>query len=266
LLHCLLLTSPRFFCSLVNVVSNCQSKRRKHATPSQIRRAALLTQSELEDEGENDDSTAAAAASASRRPSRRAAAEAVQKLHAQSAVGKHRSSHSLSEERKEASANSNASEDDDSGTVRAAARSIRRRRKQHDASAAASVASSSSDNEASDAEPRSDGDDAAEASDSGSSAFSELSAVESDDELELFDEFNEPDDDVAEEWKPPADALSAVRRRRAPVRAPRWLLKIPPLRAVQRFIVDQLDAEELCGSTRAIVKHVLEILDARKSV
>jgi len=233
---------------------DCQSKRHKHATPSQVRRAALLAHSELD---ESDDDGSAAAAGASRRPSRRAAAEAMQKLHAQAAMGKRRHGHSHIEERKEASANPNASKTEDSG-------------KRRGASAAASTASSSSDNEASDAEPRSDGDDAAEASDSsGSSALSELSAAESNDELELFiddPDVLEFDDDEAEEWQPPSAAAAAARRLRAPVRAPRWLLKIPPLRAVQRFIVDQLDAEELCGSARAIVKHVLEILDARKSV
>jgi hypothetical protein len=203
------------------------------------------------------------AASASRRSSRRAAVEASQKLHEQSVTGKRNRGRHLSEERKHAYADSDASEDEDSSTARAAARPSRRSFKQRDDSAAAaSDASSSSDNTASDAN---DGDDAAEESDSGS-ALSELSAAESDDELESEPDVFEFDDDAGEEWKPAAASASVAARRRTFGRPTLSLLKIHPLQAVQRFILDELDVEAKAGPARLIVKHLLEILDARKSV
>jgi hypothetical protein len=219
---------------------------------------------------------------------------ATEKLHAQAAAGKRRRGRSVSDESKNASTDSGTSDDAGDGVAHdAASRSHRRGLKQRGASAAAAAFFTSASrshgkielpqrgcysgvrlgeaaSELSEDDSSSDGDQAADESDSsGRSALSELSAAESDDNLELFiDELDvfEFDDDEAEEWQPPAAAAAAAAGRRAPNHVQLRLLKLSPLTAVQRFIVDELDVEAQAGPTRFIVQHLLEVLDARKSV
>jgi hypothetical protein len=189
---------------LVDAVFDCQSKRHKRASLSQDKHA---TAHERGNSAEDDDEeggcvAAATTANSSRRPPRRAAAEAMQKLHVQSARGRHRRGQNLSEERKEASADSDSSEDEDRSAARAAARSIRHSRKQHDASAAASTASFSRAQDDSkrharesrgfthagaESEANQDGSssEAAEEESGSSSARSELSEVDEDADEEM---------------------------------------------------------------------------------
>jgi hypothetical protein len=262
-----------------------------------------MAQNESDDRCAEDDdaATAAAAASSSRRPSRRAAAEAMHKLHAQSATGKRRRGRSLSEERKEAYVDTDdAGEDEDCGAARMAARSIRRSTRHRGASAAAAAASSSSvsghsklrarkirrsngrDERQRDSSEDESSSSAGESSEeSGSNgAVSELSGADEDgeDDTQSSEEFalldaldDQADVDDADEWRPGADASSTAafysRRRPRTVhsRPPLSLLKIRPIDAVQRFFVDSLEELGTEFSYRT-VEYLVETMDERKSV
>jgi hypothetical protein len=272
-------------------VSDCQSKRHKHASLSQGKHAAAREQenSAEGDEEEGGSVVAAAAASSPRRPPRRAAAEAVQKLHAQFAMGKRRRSRSLSEKRKESSADSDASEVEDNGAALATARIIRRNGKRGASAASASTASNRTHDarkhhpremrlrDEDDSEPSEEGSsssDELEERDSGNSAeLSELSDDEEDEEMaawadEMLSEYALVADD-AEEWTPGAAASSSsTRGRKRKVNRPLpSLLKISPLNAVRRFIVEEMDSQKSSSYVGPhILRAVVETMDAHKSV
>jgi hypothetical protein len=208
-------------------------------------------------------------------------------------MGKRRRGQNLSEEHKEASADSDASEGEDRSAARAAARSLRCNHKQRGASAVAASSASSNrthdtrqphtreisqrdeDESEQSEDGSSSGSNAVEESDSGS-ALSELSDEEEDGKMaacadELLHEYARIDiaADDADEWTPGAAASSSsTRGRKRKVNRPLpSLLKISPLTAVRRFIVEEMDSQKSSSyAGPGILQAVIEALDVRKSV
>jgi hypothetical protein len=202
----------------------------------------------------------------------------------------------LNEKRKQAS--NTSGESDEAGTpVRAAAVSSRRNKKQRGASAAAASTAGSDRSQSNsklhthrggrrnkaekgsrkqessqDESSSSDDEDVTEEADN-DSALSDLSDAEVDepmDSLELPLSDDSADDlDAGDEWKPGATAppsYATGRRCRSKVSSSS-LLKIRPLMAVKRFIVDALDSANPSSYGQPhILEALLETMDVRKSV
>jgi hypothetical protein len=123
----------------------------------------------------------------------------------------------------------------------------------------------------------SDDDDAANESDGSGSALSELSEANDDEGMDPFEDelhdyaavdLTEDDsDDDADKWNPYATISASSSRNRKFARPMPSLLKITPLNAVQRFIVEEMDAEGQSASfSGSVVRSIVEILRMRKSV
>jgi cobalamin biosynthesis protein CobT len=131
--------------------------------------------------------------------------------------------------------------------------------------------------ESSEDDSSSDDEGPADESDGSGSALSELSDAAEDEEMDpSLDELNEyaavdltedDSDEDADKWNPYATISTSSSRSRKFARPMPSLLKINPLNAVKRFIVDEMDAEGQSASfSWSVVDSIVEILRMRKSV